>query len=218
MNIEWLGHSCFKLTESTGTTIVTDPYDKSIVGFDVASTGADVVTCSHQHKDHNAVVKIKGSPLVLSECGSWEVKGVGISSMHSYHDDKTGKKRGENCIFEFRMDGVDLCHMGDIGEECTARLAESIGSVNVLMIPVGGNYTIDAAKAKEYVDFIMPDIVIPMHFKTPKSELDIDKLDEFLDLFEPEQIVELDGQTLEVDRAYFEGDNTKVIVFNDEVF
>ncbi|MDE6189292.1 MAG: MBL fold metallo-hydrolase [Clostridia bacterium] len=218
MNIEWLGHSCFKLTESTGTTIVADPYDKSIVGFDMAATSADVVTCSHQHKDHNAVVNVKGTPLVLSDCGFWEIKGVDISSMHSYHDDKSGKKRGENCIFKYRMDGVDLCHMGDIGEECTVRLAEGIGSVNVLMIPVGGNYTIDANQAKEYVDIIMPDIVIPMHFKTPNSEVDIDKLDEFLDLFDEEQIVKIDGRTLEVDRAYFEEDHTKVIVFNDEVF
>ena len=108
--------------------------------------------------------------------------------------------------------------MGDIGEECTVRLAEVIGSVNVLMIPVGGNYTIDAKQAKEYVDFIMPDIVIPMHFKTSRSQVDIDKVDEFLDLFDEEQIVKVDGMTLEVDRAYFEGDTTKVIVFKDEIF
>lgn len=218
MKIEWLGHSCFKLTESTGTTIVADPFDKSIVGFEMASAKADVVTCSHQHKDHNAVVNISGSPLVISEYGFWEVKGVDISSMHSFHDDKSGKKRGDNCIFKYRMDGVDLCHMGDIGEECTVRLAEGIGSVNVLMIPVGGNYTIDANQAKEYVDIIMPDIVIPMHFKTPNSNMDVDKVDEFLDLFEPEQIVEVDGLTLELDRQYFEGDTTKVIVFKDEAF
>lgn len=218
MKIEWLGHSCFKLTESTGTTIIADPFDKSIVGFDMPKSGADVVTCSHQHKDHNAVVNVDGAPIVLSECGFWEIKGVEILSMHSYHDDKSGKKRGDNCIFKYRMDGVDLCHMGDIGEECTVRLAEGIGSVNVLMIPVGGNYTIDAVQAKEYVDIIMPDVVIPMHFKTPSSQVDIDKLDEFLDLFEEEQIVEIDSQALEVDRAYFEGDNTKVIVFKSEIF
>lgn len=218
MNIEWLGHSCFKLTESTGTTIITDPYEKSIVGIEMKRTNADVVTCSHQHKDHNAVVNVTGEPMVLSECGFWEVKGVGISSILSYHDDKNGKKRGENRIFKFRMDGVDLCHMGDVGEECTIRLAEGIGSVNVLMIPVGGNYTIDAKQAKEYVDFIMPDIVIPMHYKTPSSEVDIEKLDEFLELFDESQIIYLDGQTLEVDREYFDTDSTKVIVFKDNIF
>ena len=218
MKIEWLGHSCFKLTESTGTTIVTEPFDKEIVGYDMAKTGSDVVTCSHQHKDHNAIVRIDGEPLVLSECGFWEIKGVDISSMRSYHDDKLGKKRGENKIFKFRMDGVDLCHMGDIGEECTVRLADGVGSVNVLMIPVGGNYTIDAKQAKKYVDIMMPDVVIPMHFKTSKSEVDIEKLDEFIDLFDEEQIKVIDGQSIEFDRAHFESDSTIVIVFNQEVF
>lgn len=218
MKIEWLGHSCFKLTESTGTTIVTDPFDKEIVGYEMTKTSADVVTCSHQHKDHNAIVRVDGEPLVLSECGFWEIKGVDISSMRSYHDDKLGKKRGENKIFKFRMDGVDLCHMGDVGEECTTRLADDLGSVNVLMIPVGGNYTIDAKQAKKYVDMLMPDVVIPMHFKTSKSEVDIEKLDEFIDLFDEEQIRVIDGQSIEFDRAHFESDSTVVIVFNQEVF
>ncbi|MDE6473501.1 MAG: MBL fold metallo-hydrolase [Clostridia bacterium] len=218
MKIEWLGHSCFKLTESTGTTIVTDPFDKEIVGFDMTKTTADVVTCSHQHKDHNAIVRIDGEPLVLSECGFWEVKGVDISSVLSYHDDRLGKKRGENKIFKFRMDGVDLCHMGDIGEDCTVRLADGIGSVNVLMIPVGGNYTIDAKQAKKYVDIMMPDVVIPMHFKTSKSAVDIEKLDEFIDLFDEEQIRRVDGQSIEFDRAHFDSDSTVVIVFDQEAF
>ncbi len=218
MKIEWLGHSCFKLTESTGTTIVTDPFDKEIVGFDMTKTTADVVTCSHQHKDHNAIVRIDGEPLVLSECGFWEVKGVDISSVLSYHDDRLGKKRGENKIFKFRMDGVDLCHMGDIGEDCTVRLADGIGSVNVLMIPVGGNYTIDAKQAKKYVDLMMPDVVIPMHFKTSKSAVDIEKLDEFIDLFDEEQIRRINGQSIEFDRAHFDSDSTVVIVFDQEAF
>lgn len=218
MKIEWLGHSCFKLTESTGTTIVTDPFDKEIVGFDMTKTTADVVTCSHQHKDHNAIVRIDGEPLVLSECGFWEVKGVDISSVLSYHDDRLGKKRGENKIFKFRMDGVDLCHMGDIGEDCTVRLADGIGSVNVLMIPVGGNYTIDAKQAKKYVDIMMPDVVIPMHFKTSKSAVDIEKLDEFIDLFDEEQIIRINGQSIEFDRAHFDSDSTVVIVFDQEAF
>ncbi len=218
MKIEWLGHSCFKLTESTGTTIVTDPFDKEIVGFDMTKTTADVVTCSHQHKDHNAIVRIDGEPLVFSECGFWEVKGVDISSVLSYHDDRLGKKRGENKIFKFRMDGVDLCHMGDIGEDCTVRLADGIGSVNVLMIPVGGNYTIDAKQAKKYVDIMMPDVVIPMHFKTSKSAVDIEKLDEFIDLFDEEQIRRINGQSIEFDRAHFDSDSTVVIVFDQEAF
>ncbi len=111
-----------------------------------------------------------------------------------------------------------MCHMGDIGEECTVRLADGIGSVNVLMIPVGGNYTIDAKQAKKYVDYIMPDVVIPMHFKTLKNEMDIDKIDEFLDLFDEEQIKRVQGSTIEFDRAHFESDSTIVVVFDQEMF
>lgn len=218
MKITWLGHSAFRLEESTGTTVVTDPYAESLVGYRMQRVNADAVTLSHHHRDHDEVSQVAGSPQVFDTVGAWEVKGVDITSMHSWHDPEQGSKRGPNLIFKYRMDGVDLCHLGDIGEECGAETGDLIGTVNVLMIPVGGNYTIDAVQAKEYVDFLMPDIVIPMHFKTPSCEVDIGKLDEFLDLFDDEQIVRVDGDTLEVDREYFDGDSTKVIVFSDRNF
>ena len=116
------------------------------------------------------------------------------------------------------MDGIDVCHMGDIGEELSVEVCESIGSVNILFIPVGGIYTIDAEKAKEYVDFLMPDVVIPMHYKTPSCKFDIDTVDSFLDLFDEEQIVYVSGEEAEFDREMFDGDNTKVYVFKDEKF
>ena len=205
MKITWLGHSAFLLEESTGTTVVTDPYGESLVGYRMRQVSADAVTLSHHHRDHDEVSRVSGAPQVFDTVGAWEVKGV-------------DSKRGPNLIFKYRMDGVDLCHLGDIGEECDAETGDLIGTVNVLMIPVGGNYTIDAVQAKEYVDFLMPDIVIPMHFRTPSCEVDIGKLDDFLDLFDDEQIVRVDGDTLEVDREYFDGDNTKVIVFSDRDF
>lgn len=218
MKITWLGHSAFLLEESTGTTVVTDPYGESIVGYRMRQVTADAVTLSHHHRDHDEVSRVGGSPQVYDTVGAWEVKGVDITSMHSWHDPEQGSKRGPNLIFKYRMDGVDLCHLGDIGEECDAETGDLIGTVNVLMIPVGGNYTIDAAQAKEYVDFLMPDIVIPMHFRTPSCAVDIGRLDDFLDLFDDEQIVRVDGDTLEVDREYFDGDSTKVIVFSDRDF
>ena len=217
MKIQWLGHSCFKLTESTGTTIVTDPYN-SYVGFSMPQVSADVVTVSHKHKDHSAVENVQGNPQVIDSVGAWEIGGVGITALQSYHDNDKGAKRGENTIYLYRMDGIDICHMGDIGQELSVNLGESIGSVNVLMIPVGGNYTIDAEQAKEYVDFLMPDIVIPMHYKTENSELDVDGVDGFIDLFDEDQIVYVDGETLELDREKFEGDSTKVYVFSDKKF
>ena len=218
MKITWLGHSAFLLEESTGTTVVTDPYGESIVGYRMRQVSADAVTLSHHHRDHDEVSRVAGSPQVFDTVGAWEVKGVDITSMHSWHDPEQGGKRGPNLIFKYRMDGVDLCHLGDIGEECDAETGDLIGTGNVLMIPVGGNYTIDAAQAKEYVDFLMPDIVIPMHFRTPSCAVDIGRLDDFLDLFDDEQIVRVDGDTLEVDREYFDGDSTKVIVFSDRDF
>ncbi len=195
MKIEYFGHSCFKLTESTGTSIVCDPYDSSI-GYELPEIEADAVTVSHRHYDHDNVAAIGGHPKVIdSEC-SLELSGVEINAIKSFHDGQRGKLRGENLIFKFRMDGIDVCHLGDLGEACTPELIETILPVNVLMIPVGGTYTIDAETAKEYVDRIMPDIVLPMHYRTKECTLDIDRLDEFLKLFDDECVEEREGELL----------------------
>lgn len=218
MKIQWLGHSCFKLTESTGTTIVTDPYE-SYVGFEMEKVQADIVTISHHHKDHDAVVNVLGNPTIIDSVGSWEIGGVDICTLVSSHDDSHGKKRGENHIFTYRMDGIDVCHLGDIGEECTVKLADSIGTVNVLLIPVGGTFTINAEQAKEYVDLLMPDVVIPMHFKSPKSSFDeLDTAEEFINLFEEDQILKIEGDTVEFDRETFDGETTKVVQFYNDKF
>ena len=154
MNIQWLGHSAFRLVESTGTTIITDPYKGSMVGYDMPKNLAcDIVTCSHEHEDHNYLAAIEGSPIVLNQEGAFELNGVHISSMESFHDHHNGSRRGGNLIFKFRMDGVEVCHLGDIGEACSIDICSQIGSVDILLIPVGGNYTIDAEMAKEFVDF-----------------------------------------------------------------
>ena len=217
MKIQWLGHSCYKLTESTGTSIMTDPYN-DYIGYKMEPTEADVVTVSHSHKDHNAVQNVLGNPTIIDSVGTWEIGGVSITTLLSSHDPEEGKLRGQNNIYTYRMDGIDICHMGDIGEELSVQVGESIGSVNILFIPVGGNYTIDAEQAKEYVDFLMPDVVIPMHYKTENCNLDIDTIDKFLDLFDEDQIIYVDGDSAEFDREMFEGDNTKIYVFKNEKF
>lgn len=211
MKITWLGHSAFKLEESTGTTVVTDPYH-SYVGYKMPRVHADIVTMSHGHNDHNNSAAVLGEPEILSAAGAYDISGVHILARRTFHDSKNGAARGENLVFKFRMDGVDVCHMGDIGEECTAMLVDSIAPVNVLMIPVGGTYTIDAEQAKEFVDRIMPDVVIPMHYKTRDCTMDISRLNEFLDLFEDEDVVHIDSDTVEFDRADFDGESTKVYV------
>ena len=210
MKIEYLGHSCFKLTESTGTSIVCDPYSEE-VGFHMPALSADAVTVSHGHYDHNAIEKVGGNPKIIDKESSIDLSGVEINSVKSFHDGNRGKKRGENIIFKFRMDGIDVCHLGDLGEDCSSDLIETVLPVNVLLIPVGGNYTLDAEMAKEYVDRIMPDIVIPMHYRTKDCKLDIDKVDEFLNLFDGECIEETEGNSVELSRSDLGGE-TKIIV------
>ncbi len=211
MKIEYLGHSCFKLIESTGTSVVCDPYDES-VGYDLPEVTADAVTVSHHHYDHDNVKNVSGAAEVIDKECSHDLPGVEISAIRSFHDEKRGKKRGENLIFKFRMDGIDICHMGDLGEACSPELIDLLLPVNVLLIPVGGTYTIDAEMAKEYVDRIMPDVVIPMHYREKGCKLDIDKVDDFLGLFDEECIEEVDGGAIELMRNDLSGD-TKVIVF-----
>lgn len=210
MKIEYLGHSSFKLTESTGTSVVCDPYDSS-VGFEMANVSADAITVSHGHYDHNNIKAIAGDPIILDKECSYDLPGVEIDAIKSFHDRQRGKQRGENLIFKFRMDGIDVCHLGDLGEDCSSELIDLLLPVNVLLIPVGGTYTITAEMAKEYVDRIMPDIVIPMHYKSKDCKLDIDKVDEFTSLFDEECVEELDGNELSLMRSDFDGE-TKVIV------
>ena len=217
MKIRYLGHSCFVLTESTGTTVVTDPYGD--IGFKMPTVEADAVTVSHGHYDHNNVGAVKGKsgkPVVFDEEGTYEIGGVDITAIKSYHDDENGEKRGENLIFKFRMDGLEICHLGDLGEECSSALIETLLPVHVLLIPVGGTYTIDAEQAKEYVDRIMPAIVIPMHYKTKGLNLDIDKVDDFADKFDTEEVEELDSSELELFRDDISEESTKVIIMERE--
>ncbi len=212
MKISYLGHSSFLLTESTGTAIVTDPYEKSI-GYDMPKVSADAVTVSHHHYDHDNVKAVDGAPVILDKEQGYELPGVVINAVKSCHDDQGGALRGENVIFKFRMDGLDVCHLGDLGEECSPALIEAILPVNVLLIPVGGNYTIDAKMAKEYVDRLMPDVVIPMHYRTKGCVIDIDKVDEFVSLMEDDGIeCEEAGAEIELTRDDVDGETTRVIV------
>jgi len=211
MKIKYLGHSCFMLEESTGTTVVTDPY--SNIGLKMPNNvKADVVTVSHSHFDHNNVKSIMGRPKIIDKEGNYEYSGVEIKGIKSYHDDAEGAKRGENIIFKFRMDGLEVCHMGDIGEECSSELLEMLLPVNILLIPVGGTYTINAEQAKEYVDRIMPEIVIPMHYKTKGLKMSIDKPDDFLDLFEDDEVECCEDSSLEFLRDDLSDETTKIIL------
>ena len=211
MKIQYLGHSCFRLVESTGTSIITDPYKG--IGYELPQgLTADAVTISHGHADHNNAAAVGGHPKVIDKEGFYQLPGVEITGIRSYHDDRGGRLRGENIIYKFAMDGLEICHLGDLGEECSSELIEMLLPVNILLIPVGGNYTIDAERAKEYVDRMMPEIVIPMHYKTRSLNLDIDKADAFLDLFDDEETEIAGRDVLEFSRDDLTEEKTKVIL------
>ena len=209
MIIEYLGHSCFKFTDKAGTSIVCDPYDNSL-GLTFPKVFADAVTVSHGHHDHNAVSEVSGTPIIFDKYGSYHFRGIEISTVKSFHDREMGAKRGNNLIFKYNIDGLNICHLGDLGEDSSPELVEKLFPVNVLLIPVGGFYTIDALTAKKYVEDIKPDIVIPMHYRVGGCNLNIERVDNFLTLFNKEIIEEADGE-IELTRSNLNG-RTKIIV------
>ena len=182
MKIKYLGHSCFECTDNNGVVLITDPYTR--VGYELPQgLRADIVTVSHGHFDHNYTQAVHAERVVDTSFPC-SCKGVEICGVDCYHDEKHGALRGKNIIFKFVMDGLTVCHMGDIGEGVSKELVENIGKVDVLLIPVGGTYTVDALGAKAYVDAISPKVVIPMHFKTEDGTIDITGVQPFLNLCE----------------------------------
>lgn len=215
MTIKWLGHSAFLLTESTGITALTDPFDARMVGYGFSAPPVDIVTVSHGHGDHNFLRGVSGYKQVYSEPGTFEYKNrVRITGVSTFHDDCKGRARGRNTVFKLDMDGINIVHMGDIGEPCNPELVERLGRVNVLLVPVGGNYTVDAKRAKDYVDRLKPDIAIPMHYHIAGCTLDIDTIDPFVRMFDPDCVT--DGvDSLDLDSGDFNGNEpTRLVILN----
>jgi L-ascorbate metabolism protein UlaG (beta-lactamase superfamily) len=182
MYITWLGHSCFKLQDKTsadGVTLVTDPYENKI-GLKMPSFNADIVTISHDHYDHNNLKAIRGNPKVISLPGEYDIKGVLVQGVRSFHDNKGGVERGGNVMYRIEIDGVSIVHLGDLGAALDAKQLEKLAGTDILLIPVGGKFTIGAKEAVEVVSQIEPRIVIPMHYKTPGLTVDLDGVDKFI--------------------------------------
>ena len=182
MTIKFLGHASFLITSGEGVQIITDPYESGGYGgalrYGLITDEADIVTVSHDHADHNYVAGVPGNPVVVTE--STEVSGISFRAIDSYHDDAQGAERGPNRIFCFEVDGIRLCHLGDLGEPLSAEQQAAIGAADVALIPVGGHFTIDAQGATQAIDQLQPSVVIPMHFKTPKVDFPIGPVDDFL--------------------------------------
>jgi L-ascorbate metabolism protein UlaG (beta-lactamase superfamily) len=179
----WHGHACFEL-QGKGVTIVTDPFKG--VGIPEPRAAADIVLCSHSHQDHNNVKPVLGKPgeALESFVGSKKVKGVSITGVAAFHDDATGSKRGKNSIYTFNLDGVQFCHLGDLGHELSSATIEEIGKVEVLFVPVGGYFTIGPETATKVCELLKPKMIIPMHYRVPElpSMFDLLKtVDDFLE-------------------------------------
>lgn len=177
MYITWLGQSCFKI-QGKEVTIATDPYDPA-TGLKLSRMTADIVTVSHDHYDHNYVAAISGNPFVINTPGEYEVKRVFIYGIPSWHDNKEGEERGANTIFLFEFEELKIAHLGDLGHSLSDEQLEKLEAVDILMIPVGGVYTLSAKEAAHVISQIEPRVVIPMHYKIPGLKVNIDGLDKF---------------------------------------
>jgi len=198
MKIEWNGHACFFIQAEEGR-ILTDPYAEK-VPYDLRTTSADVVTVSHDHMDHNAIDRIGGSPSVVRETGAFVTYGIPFLGILSFHDDKGGAERGENRIYAFTLEGLRLAHLGDLGGPLDGTQRKALSEVEILFVPVGGHYTIDAAQAAEIVRSLPKlKIVIPMHYKTHRiPDWPLIPVEEFESLMD--NVRRIGASTIEVTR------------------
>lgn len=181
MKVKWLGHATFLITSDTGVRIITDPYTPGgNLSYGQIKESADIVTVSHEHGDHNNVSAVSGKPVIIKGAVSREVMGIKVQGIPIYHDNSKGKERGAVTAYTFTVDKVRVCHLGDLGHTLTEEQVKQIGPVDLLLIPVGGFYTIDAATATRVMEQLKPKIAIPMHYKNSKCALPITGVDEFL--------------------------------------
>ncbi len=172
MNVKWYGHSCFLLTGANGVRILIDPCDKS-TGYELSNIEADVVTSSHDHHDHNYFAAAAGNPIRIDAPGEYTVGDVRITGIPTWHDDQEGKLRGRNIVFIFEIDGMRVCHLGDLGHMLDEETLAKIGKLDVLLAPVGGTYTIDHVITRKIANALNASVLIPMHYKTNAVNLDI---------------------------------------------
>jgi L-ascorbate metabolism protein UlaG (beta-lactamase superfamily) len=183
MEITWYGHSCFRLTERNMATVVTDPFDNKAIGYEPLKLKADIVTVSHDAPGHNNSEAVKGTSHTIDGAGEFEIGGVFITGVQT--DGGSGRKKSKekstrNTIYVFDYDGITVAHLGDLKDTPTQSEIESLGTINVALVPVGGGGGLNAAKAAEVISLIEPNLVIPMHYSTPAAKVSLDALNKFI--------------------------------------
>ena len=203
MQLRFLAHAAFLLTSNKGTRILTDPYEPGgfggAMGYAPIDEQVDVIAISHDHADHNYIAPCHQSVPVIKQIGAHKFADVEIFGVKVFHDAKMGQERGENIIFVIKIDGLTVCHLGDLGHTLNQDELEKIGKIDVLLIPVGGLYTIDANTATSVMQSLMPKICIPMHYKTEKIAMDFAPLQDFLKNKSNVKIV--DNAEIELDKT-----------------
>ncbi len=199
INLRWHGHSCFELTNDV--TLITDPHDGSSIGIKPPGARGDVVLVSHDHYDHNKVKAVQKDDTTVVRTGDKTVRGIQISSYQAYHDRQDGTKRGDITIFRFVVDDITFCHLGDLGHPLDDELADRIGDVDVLFVPVGGVFTVDGEAALDVCKTINPTVVIPMHYKVGGLSLPIERIDGFLDAARPFYVIRHVANEIEVEKS-----------------
>ena len=179
MKITYLAHSTFLLENNEGGRLITDPVDKGS-GYDLHQVKADVITVSHHHFDHDAIDQISGSPVVFDTPEIFEACGFKITGFPAFHDEVKGAKRGTNILFRIEADGKTVVHLGDLGHFPVKEQIKALSNADVLLIPVGGVYTIDGPQAAELAAVLSPKTVVPMHFSTPELTFKLNPLADFL--------------------------------------
>lgn len=183
MKITWYGHAAFKILTADGTRIIIDPYEPGAFGGSLSygkiTDEADVVLTSHDHADHAYTTGIKGKFTRINKAGVYDVNKVKITALPTFHDPSQGRERGTNLLFLIEADELRLVHAGDLGHVLSNDAVQTIGEVDVLLVPVGGFYTIDPKEATEVVNALKPRVAIPMHFKTRKCDFPIAPVEDF---------------------------------------
>lgn len=214
MKIIWHGQSCFQIITQTKkskeVTIVIDPFSEGI-GLRVPKLQADILLITHNHRDHNNVKAVSGNPFLIEGSGEYEIKGVFIQGIPAFHDASLGRERGEVTIYTILAEGMSVCHLGDLGQkELTADQLEKIGNIDILMIPIGGTYTISAKEALKIMAQIEPKIIIPMHYQVPRLNLKLEKIDKFLKMLSIRSVESL--AKLSIKKRDLSPEEAKIIV------
>ena len=183
MKIKWYGHAAFRITTGKEIRIIIDPYKSGAfngaLSYGKIDEEADIVLISHDHADHNYVKNIKGKYILVDKAGEDDIQGIKIEAWETFHDKSSGRERGRNLIFVVTADDLILVHMGDIGHALDGELLKTIGKVDIVLLPVGGFFTIDATEASGMVTELAPRVIIPMHYKTDKCGFPIAPVEEF---------------------------------------